>query len=166
MFGGISNIFLIVIAVGLIIISIAIFQVITGGPANRLLSKTELTLGGKSFIVEVAKTMAERAAGLSGRDGLEENEGMLFVFDYSDKHSFWMKDMKFPIDIIWISGNRVVGFAENVMPEPGKKLWQLKTYSPPEPVDRVLEVNAGTAAKLGVAIGESVQIYDVGKKEN
>jgi hypothetical protein len=67
-----------------------------------------------------------------------------------------MKDMKFPIDIIWISGDEVVGIDENAEPEPGKPLSDLKIYYPPREIDSVLEVNAGTAEKYNLKVGDTV----------
>ena len=61
------------------------------------------------------------------------------------------------IDIIWIKDDKIVGVAENVMPQPGAQLWQLKSYSSPVPVNRVLEVNAGWFAKNGIKIGEEAK---------
>lgn len=116
-----------------------------------------LYLGGQKFTVGVADSMALRAAGLSGRSGLRDDEGMYFIFNSPGKHSFWMKDMEFPIDIVWIKGDRVVGFSENVQPEPNKTIFGLTIYRPPEEVDRVLEVSAGTAAKYGWKVGDVVK---------
>lgn len=121
-----------------------------------ILKMAEVDIGENTFSVEVASTTISRARGLSGRDGLAEGEGMFFVFDNLGTDGFWMKDMKFSIDIIWIANDRVVGFAENAAPEPGVPLWKLKIYYPPAPVDRVLEVSAGTVQKLGIRTGDPV----------
>jgi uncharacterized protein len=125
---------------------------------NLTLRKTEVTIGATTFDVEVASTTLERARGLSFRDGLGEKQGMLFLFDSSSNYGFWMKDMKFAIDMIWIKGDRVAGFSENVAPEPGVPLWKLKIYYPPEAVDKVLEVGAGMVAKDGIKVGDSAAI--------
>jgi uncharacterized membrane protein (UPF0127 family) len=71
-------------------------------------------------------------------------------------YPFWMKDMKFPIDIIWISGKTIAGFAESVNPEPEKTIFSLTSYSPPQPVDTVLEINAGLVKQYGFQIGDQV----------
>ncbi len=124
-----------------------------------------ITIAGKKFRVEVADTFASRAKGLSGHAPLAENEGMLFIFDAPGNYGFWMKGMKFPIDIIWIRGDKVVGLTENV-PVP-KGIFDFKTYYPPEPVypargeisggaDKVLEVKAGTVGKYGFRVGDTV----------
>ena len=114
-----------------------------------------LAIKGKTIHTEIADTVAKRTHGLSGRSGLGENEGMFFIFDTSGIRPFWMKDMKFSIDIIWITGNRVVGFEENVEPPSG---FDIPTYNPPEAIDRVLEVPAGTVKLLGIQKGDVIEL--------
>jgi len=93
---------------------------------------------------EVADTAAKRKKGLSKRDSLPLNQGMLFVFEQSGMYGFWMKDMKFPIDIIWLDENkRIVDIVQNVPVEPGKKDSQLTIYKPDGDAKYVLEINAG-----------------------
>ncbi|TSC82767.1 MAG: DUF192 family protein [Parcubacteria group bacterium Gr01-1014_20] len=144
------------------LITIVVLVVVGGwffgfkGKAN--LGKGEVRINDQTFSVDVADTMMSRSQGLSGREKLEDSEGMFFVFDSPGNHGFWMKDMKFAIDIIWIKGERIVGFQENAKPEPEKSVFGLKTYYPPEAVDRVLEVNAGTVAKYGFKVGDSVYL--------
>ena len=73
---------------------------------------------------------------------------MLFVFDKPDTYGFWMKDMRFPIDIIWISGDKVIYVLSEVHPDSYPNL-----FKPPIPVDKVLEINAGLSRKLGITEG-------------
>src|ERR1035437_11182288 len=76
-----------------------------------------LVIGSKKISAEVANTPTARQKGLSGRACISQNEGMLFVFPQSGSYPFWMKDMKFPIDMIWISSaHRTVVVEENVLP--------------------------------------------------
>ncbi len=105
-----------------------------------------ITLNGIPVQVEVVHTPEEKAKGLSGRAGLDEGKGMLFVFDPPSLPSFWMKEMRFPIDIIWIYHDKVIGVATNV-PAPLDALSPLLTYSPPSLVTHTLEVPAGWAGK-------------------
>jgi uncharacterized membrane protein (UPF0127 family) len=125
---------------------------------NPQLPGAKVTIGTTTFSVEVASTTLARVRGLSGRDGLGEGDGMFFLFSSPGSYGFWMKDMKFPIDIVWINNSSVVGFAENAAPEPGKTLWNLIIYNPPGPVDRVLEVNSGDVKKYGIKAGDNVSI--------
>jgi len=92
-------------------------------------------------------------------DSLEDGKGMLFDFGKKDIFpNFWMKDMKFAIDIIWINDNRIVDIDRDVKPEPGRSDSELTLYIPPKPIDYVLEVNAGYAERNGIEVGDSVQI--------
>ena len=127
-----------------------------GFEKSRSLGSGEVKIGEKVFRVEVANSMASRSQGLSGKAGLGEDEGMLFIFSTSSVQGFWMKDMKFALDMIWIKGEKIVGFAENVKPEPEKSIFGLTVYYSPEAVDRVLEVKAGTVAKNGFKVGSTV----------
>ena len=108
-------------------------------------------IAGETLYVDVAQTPAERQQGLSGRDLLLPGTGMLFVFPEEGKYPFWMKDMRFPIDIIWLGGNgRVVGFWKDATPSSYPR-----HYAPEAPAQYVLEVPAGFVRAHGVAVGET-----------
>lgn len=119
---------------------------------------------GKVFVkdvelrVEIADNPMVRSRGLSGRERLDESEGMLFLFSRAGFQSFWMKGMQIPIDIIWIKDNRIIGFEKDVSPEPGVRRTSLKRYVSPEPVDKVLEVAAGTVERLNIEVGDEVKV--------
>ncbi|MFA6256705.1 MAG: DUF192 domain-containing protein [Candidatus Paceibacterota bacterium] len=114
-------------------------------------------LAGQSVKVELAITKEAQIRGLSGRSGLPEGEGMLFIFDTPSKKIFWMKDMNFAIDMIWITeGKKVVYIEKNARPEsyPG-------TYFGPDTrVKYVLEVPAGFADKYNLEPGNPVVFTD------
>ena len=112
----------------------------------------ETRLGGQLFSIEIADTPAKRIRGLSGRSSLPENRGMLFIFEIPGQYGFWMKGMFIPIDIIWIRGNRIIGLEKNILPSSN-----LNYYSP-EPVDKVLEINAGLSDKLGLKAGDEIEL--------
>ncbi len=116
---------------------------------------TTLKIGEHEFRVEVAKDDAGRIRGLSGRESLAPGQGMLFIFDTAGNHGFWMKGMKFPLDIVWIRDNRVVGITQNI--PISNKLFP-PAYYPPEPIDRVLELNAGTVGKYNLQVGDSIEL--------
>lgn len=122
--------------------------------------KASLLVNNQTVSVYVARSEDEKARGLSGRPGLKKNEGMLFIFDKSERHGFWMKDMKFPIDIIWIRDRKIVGVEKNIPPPAlnssvsGDQL--LKIYYPPEPVDMVLEMSSGGAEFIGAWAGNNI----------
>lgn len=109
-------------------------------------------IGTYEVLAEVVSTPPERAAGLSGREGMGVDEGMLFIFGGESKYSFWMKNMRFPLDIIWIDKNKkIVEIARNVYPESYPE-----HFIPRYPALFVLEVNAGWTQARGVKEGDLV----------
>ena len=108
-------------------------------------------VGSAVFQVEIADTIEKHATGLSGRNELEKGRGMLFVFDQPIIPGFWMKGMKFPLDIVWISNGKVIGLEENLPPD---HTLSPATYSPPKPVDMVLEINAGASEESKINVGD------------
>lgn len=116
-------------------------------------SKTiQIMISGVVLNVELARTPAELQKGLSGRDSMPENYGMLFVFDIEGNWSFWMHDMRFHLDIIWFNSGRHVVFIEQNLQPCGPDLCPV--YSPSANAMYVLEVNAGFVATHRIALGE------------
>ena len=109
--------------------------------------------------IEVADDKDERSKGLSFRDSLPEDQGMLFVFEKVDKYRFWMRQVKFPLDFIWINGDTIVDLLPNVpIPAPDTADSALPLYGPVTPINRVLEVNAGYIAKHGIKVGDKLEL--------
>lgn len=129
---------------------------------SRPMGKSTVILDNVKLNVDVAKTNAERARGLSSRENLGDNEGMLFIFERPEHYTFWMKSMKFSIDIIWVNDGKVVDITPNV-PVPGQdiRLSDLPRYAPSEPAQYVLEVKAGFAREHGIKKGDSVKVEQV-----
>ncbi len=95
-----------------------------------------------------------------GRDSLDNDQGMLFIFPGETSPSFWMLGMLIPLDIVWIDGGlNVVGVTANVPPHSGSSSPTL--YLPPQPVRYVLEVNAGIADELGIGPGSVVELVGI-----
>ncbi|MBI2908391.1 MAG: DUF192 domain-containing protein [Chloroflexi bacterium] len=117
--------------------------------------ESSLFIGQTRVCVEIAETPEATERGLSGRDPLAGNQGMLFIFQYSGVYPFWMKEMKFPLDFIWIAEGKVVDLTENVPLSPEGPL---PLYRPRVPITWVLEVNAGFVAQHGIKIGDSVAL--------
>lgn len=116
----------------------------------------ELEHEGTVFTLELASTAEERGLGLGRRDSLPADAGMLFDLGEERVPSFWMKDMRFPLDMVWIDAQRrVVSVTANVEAErPGTPDSALRRYSPEAPVRYVLELNAGRAASAGIEPGD------------
>ena len=106
------------------------------------------------FSVRVADTPAERAQGLSGTAPLGPREGMLFIFPESDRYGFWMKDMNYPIDILWFDDTlQLVDVAINVRPESYPE-----SFAPDAPARFVVELPAFTADRLQFSEGERLTL--------
>lgn len=110
---------------------------------------TEITLGETPLYVALADTPALRELGLSNTEELTSGQGMLFVLDQPEIPGFWMKDMNYPIDIIWITADKsVIGVSHSVSPDtyPNR-------FSPQVPVLYVLETPAGFAESFAIQEG-------------
>lgn len=133
---------------------IAYFRPNPGNPVSLLYKSEKMQLSIKStyLSVDVADTDQEKITGLSNRLSLGSGEGMLFIYDSPVRPSFWMKDMRFPIDIIWISSDKVVvGIEHAVSP-----VTYPKGFQPAVPVQYVLEVRSGLSQEKGIATGDVV----------
>jgi len=117
-----------------------------------------LQIKGQRISVEIADTPKKQAKGLGERDSLAWDHGMYFEYSQPAFYAFWMKGMRFPIDIIWLRDGRIVGFEVNVPFETGGNG---PTVRPRELVDAVLEVPAGYSAASGWRIGDPVQLERV-----
>ena len=107
-----------------------------------------------ALVVEVANTKASREQGLSGRKSMKDDEGMLFIFDTPGRYGFWMKDMNFPLDIIWINDDGIVVSVERGVAVESYP----KAFINQSNARYVLEINAGLAEKFGLYIGSKVKI--------
>lgn len=118
-----------------------------------------ITIKDREIETEVADTEEERIKGLSQRESMGNYQGMLFIFPQKDViPTFWMKDMKFPIDIIWVNDGRIVKIDENIdYPKDGSQQ-NLPVYKPPTPVDFVIEVKAGFSKLNNWKTGDVVKI--------
>ena len=120
-------------------------------------------VGGAAFKVEVADDPAERSRGLSGRANLPEDGGMLFVYQEPVVPGFWMRQMRFPLDFVWVGEDcEVVDVTPDVpAPELGTPDSELPLYRPSAPILYNLEVNAGAAARHGIGVGDAVRFRNV-----
>ncbi len=131
--------------------------VLTGCQSSPRLFKTGQVLINNQIIkVEIARTKEEMIRGLAGREDLAENQGLLFIFPKLDYYQFWMKGMKFPLDIVWIGEEKIVDLTENALPAQGKNL---PIFRPRLPSQYVLEVKSGSVRAYNWQIGDKVEIY-------
>ncbi len=144
----------------LIVLAIIIF--LTEKTQNQL-AKTNLPvikIGEAIVNVEIADTPDKRTLGLSGRTALLPNAGMLFVFDNEDYHTFWMKDMNFPLDLIWIGSDmKVMDVLKNATPDTYPKY----AFKPDKPARYVVEVNAGWIERNKINLGDKIEFNQPNK---
>ncbi len=130
---------------------------------NKVVSPSEdlptAEINGYVFNLEIADDLEEMKQGLSGREGLAEDQGMLFIYAKKTPVSFWMKDMKFNIDLLWIDGNEIVGLEKNMQAFGDLKVgYDLPRYNSPQPIDRVLEIKAGKIDELNIKVGDIINL--------
>ncbi|MGN6560123.1 MAG: DUF192 domain-containing protein [Candidatus Nitrosocosmicus sp.] len=114
--------------------------------------------------VDLAITPDQQAKGLSIKNSLNDSEGMLFPFDKPGDYSFWMKDMRFPIDILWIdTNNKIVHIEKNL--QPCIFFLLCPSYSPHSNSKYVLEINADLTTRNNITVGDSVYI-NMAKNKN
>ncbi|MBL7045329.1 MAG: DUF192 domain-containing protein [Parcubacteria group bacterium] len=138
--------------------SLFLMSILDGGKLDRSIFKSkEVTIRGIyiddiPIWVEVANTIEKRRVGLSGRKKLSEDRGMLFVFDRLDRHGIWMKDMNFPIDILWIDENHeIIDIKKDAQIESFPEVFRPSDYS-----KYVVEVNSGFIEMNDINIGDEV----------
>lgn len=153
-------------AVLLLIVTAAallLFQTGSGVPSLPFIPEQAVTgtvvVNNAQIKVEIADTQKKRSKGLSGKTSLGQDEGMLFIFPQTGKYPFWMKGLTFPLDFIWIRGDKVVDVLENVPPpQSGQSESSLPIYQSNQDVDKVLEVSAGTVKRLNIKAGDTIKI--------
>lgn len=113
-----------------------------------------LTINTVAIKAELAETKEQQERGLGGRKGMPDDYGLLYILPKPYFYDFWMKDMKFPIDIIWVDRNQnIVDITRNLTPDSYPRIFQ-----PVRPAQFVIEVNAGFTDKYGIKIGDPVTI--------
>lgn len=120
--------------------------------ANHDLPTVQMTLGGKPFTVEIAKTSHQMEIGLKYRDSMPQDHGMIFVYPRDQVLSFWMQNTRIPLDILFVNSDQTLvsirsmkPFDETAVPSEEKARW-------------AIELNAGMAAKLGLKKGDKISV--------
>ena len=128
---------------------------------NHPLTST-ITIANTKFEIELAITPEEKSKGLGYRNSLLPKHGMLFPYDHKERYDFGMMGMKFPLDFIWIAGGKIVRIDKNIpIPAPNTPDDKLKTYSAGDPIDYILEVNAGFSDQNKIKVGDSVDLTGI-----
>lgn len=121
---------------------------------NSQWKQSEVRVADKTLKVYLAESPLEMEVGLSAFQSISDNQGMLFSYDPPAKPGFWMKRMKFSIDIIWINNNQVVDITKNLPYQSS----ELTKYYPNVEISQAIEVNAGWSGKNNIKVGDSVEI--------
>ena len=128
------------------------------GTETTALPTKNITVANQALTVEIADNDSSRVQGLSDRKKLDEGTGLLFDFTNTSttKPGFWMKDMNFNIDIIWINAGKIIGIEQNVPVHANDN--EMPIYYPPTNITHVLEVPAGWSTKNNILVGENVTL--------
>jgi len=141
-------------AVVIIAAFFALSKVVSPTFGESAIESRTIQISGEDVKVSVANTLEARRMGLSGRNELGKHDGMLFVFDTAARYGFWMKDMRFPIDILWLSDDgKVLEMRENVRPATYPEVFTSNV-----PARYVLELPAWFVRDNNVAIGDIVKL--------
>jgi|TARA_B100001971_G_scaffold95687_1_gene88444 hypothetical protein len=147
-----------VVIVGIIVITtimILIYYPVQTSIESEIVIEASVTINGKTIEIEIADEPDERSRGLMFRESLTKDTGMLFLFDREDFYSFWMMNVNFNLDLIWINSNGNVVHIERDVPS---CFMNCPTYAPKEAARYVLELNSGVANELDLLVGSFVSI--------
>lgn len=149
---------LIVILAGVILFRSGLIQ----APGSVKSDSPQITIKNRTFELMLAKSEEDMVAGLTKVNKLDTDKGMLFVFSESNYYPFWMKNMKYPIDIVFINEDKVVDMYENVpAPQSDTDPANIKIYKPKERANYVLEVASGVVKENNIKVGDQVEIKNV-----
>ena len=155
-----KKIFILYGALAVFVIGLIIWRVSGSNFQIPFTSQASAQVNGQEMDIIVAKTEKDHMIGLSNRRSLDENTGMLFVFEEKGPYSFWMKNMQFPIDIIFIDNTKVVDIKKNAQPQKEDEA-NLTIYTPSSPANYVLEVKAGVADTYKITNGSTITLENI-----
>lgn len=127
---------------------------------SSITSSRTAVVNNQEFKLLIADNDKSRQIGLSGKNSLDQKTGMLFIFPKKGKYSFWMKNTKIPLDIIFIDNNKIVHIAKNAPAQKDNQI-NLPIYTPPTEIDKVLEINGGLSEKFNIKNGDIVTFKNV-----
>lgn len=123
-------------------------------------NEATVSVAGHQLSVGLAATPEQQSRGLSGCRHIPQGNGLYFPFDTKQIRTFWMKGMLIPIDIIWIADDTIIGIQHNIPPPDNPDQADLLLYAPPQPINAVLELPAGTAKKSNIKTGSRIELND------
>jgi uncharacterized protein len=149
----------VIIIFGIFLAIFAAFVVYQFNGQGQMKPNASVTVNKQTFAVEKITDAKAQEIGLTKYNSIKPEQGMLFIFDKSGSHPFWMRGMKFPIDMIFINDKTVVATYENL---PAAKITDpnIPTYGGDGLSDKVLEINAGLVTKYNIKKGDTITITD------
>ena len=136
----------------LLAIALIVAAIIVVASLMTLQRKPALHIGDRSFALRIADTAEERMHGLSNTKSLPRNEAMLFKFEEPQRSCFWMKEMNYPLDIVWLSdAKKVVFIKQNAEPSSYPT-----AFCPLKPSKYVIELNAGEVKAAHITVGQQL----------
>lgn len=117
-----------------------------------------IELGKSKYNFEIAKTISQKTLGLSARNTLCKNCGMIFVYSSENIYPFWMKNTLIPLDMIWLDKSGKIVTYHHAVPEPKTPVTQLKIYKNSTPAQYILEINSNDFEKLNLKIGDIIKL--------
>lgn len=148
-----------------VIIIFGLMLILIAGVAFYQFSKTQqsqvktsgkVTIAAHTFDVEVVRDSKDQQIGLTKYNSMGESQGMLFIFEQPGNYGFWMRNMKFPLDIIFIRNDTVVSLHQEVQPVE-QDADNPPVYRSEVPADKVLEIQSGLAEKYNIKTGDKVK---------
>lgn len=138
------------LALSLFILVIAAIQILE----NSHQEQQTVSINNTNITVEIADSTAEKQKGLCCRDSLDQDSGMLFVYEEAGDYRFWMKDTRISLDMYWISSEKKITHIEkNVKP-----VTYPRSFGTDIPSQYILETNSGFADRHNIKVGDTVQI--------
>jgi hypothetical protein len=150
------------------ILAIALFSILTGiiyffainfvNKVSNNDSRLSLKINNKNYYLDIARTDEEKNKGLAKFDSIKDNEGMIFIFEVPGRYSFYMKDMKFNIDIIFLDENhKIISLFKNVKFTDYKNPRDYEIYQPDYNSKYVIELKAGEIENIGIKTGDTIE---------
>ena len=147
----------IIIIIGLLLVVIAAVVYYQFSMNKQMQTDNEITINDHAFFVETVSDPQAQQIGLTKYNSIKEDQGMLFIFEQPGDYGFWMKNMQFPIDILFINNDTIVTIVSNA--EPAAADAENPTiYHADAPIDKVLEITAGLAEKYELKRGDKIQL--------
>lgn len=149
------------LVVALVAVCVVVVIVVMASMIMKSQPSSALRIGDGVYDARFATTPTTRAQGLSGTSSLGKAEALVFVFPTDGKWKIWMKDMNYPLDIVWLDDDKSVIYSvENALPEGGEDV----IFEPPTDARYVIELSSGSVEARNIVVGDRAE-FDVNQGE-